>query len=165
MQRHFTASTFVINSKNQVLLLWHKKAQKWMPPGGHIDEHELPEDAAKRECKEETGIDVEIIGDAMETDLFAANPSEGRMLKKPIAFLLETIEERPAHHEPAHEHMDFVYLAKPIDETQMLMLQESEGEEVRWFTRNDVENIPQNMIYANVSSLILQSLPKVSLTA
>lgn len=156
MIRHFTASAFVIDSQNRVLLLWHKKAQKWMPPGGHVDENELPEDAAKRECKEETGLDVEIICDPSD-DLFAANPGEGRMLKKPIAFLLETIEARPAYHEPAHEHMDFVYLAKPIDETQMLMLQEAEGEEVRWFTKEEVKQFKNDEIYANVRSSIIKA--------
>lgn len=156
MQRHFTASAFVFDSKHRVLLLWHKKAQKWMPPGGHVDENELPEDAARRECKEETGLDVEIIGDPSD-DLFFANPAEGRMLKKPIAFLLEEIEARPAHNEPAHQHMDFVYLAKPIDETQMLMLQETEGEDVRWFTKEEVEQLKDNEIYANVRSSIIKT--------
>lgn len=149
MIRHFTASAFVIDSQKRVLLLWHKKSQKWMPPGGHIDENELPEDAAVRECKEETGIDVEIVNETQD-DLFAANPAEGRILRRPVFFLLETIEARPAHNEPAHEHMDFVYLAKPIDETQTLTLAEHEGEELRWFTKEEVMRIPDGEIFANV---------------
>ncbi|UPA22952.1 NUDIX domain-containing protein [Candidatus Peribacteria bacterium] len=154
MIRHFTASAFVVDSQKRILLLWHKKAQKWMPPGGHIDENELPEDAAKRECKEETGLDVEITGDAQD-NLFATNPAEGRILKKPFAFLLETIEARPAHNEPAHEHMDFVYLARPVDEDQVLTLEENEGEELRWFTADEVQAIPDEKIYSNVRGFIL----------
>lgn len=66
MQRHFTASAFVLDSKKRVLLLWHKKLQRRMPPGGHVDHDEIPEETAKRECKEETGLDVEIVGDEKE---------------------------------------------------------------------------------------------------
>ena len=88
MNRHFTATAFVIDSNKRVLLLWHRRLERWMPPGGHVDEDETPEDAAKRECKEETNLDVEIVGDAQD-DLFVGNPDEGRMLKKPIAMLLE----------------------------------------------------------------------------
>lgn len=128
-----------------------------MPPGGHVDEDELPEDAARRECKEETGLDVEIISDSQQ-DYFLENASEGRILKKPIAFLLETIEARPDHNEPAHEHMDFVYLARPMDENQPLQLMESEGEELRWFTATEVQALPPESVFANVRAFILAFL-------
>jgi 8-oxo-dGTP diphosphatase len=35
----------------------------WEFPGGKVEPDEMPEDAAVRECLEETGIDVEIIGE------------------------------------------------------------------------------------------------------
>ncbi|MBI3619133.1 NUDIX domain-containing protein [Candidatus Peregrinibacteria bacterium] len=158
MHKHFTATAFVIDSRKRTLLLWHKRLQRWMPPGGHIDQNETPEDAAKRECKEETGMNVEIIGENGE-DLFAANPEEGRMLKKPIALLLENIPENIERNEPAHQHMDFLYIARPIDESQILKLAEEEGREMRWFTRGEIEKLDEAMeIFANVKGYILEIL-------
>ncbi len=155
MIRHFTATAFVLDSHHRVLLLWHKRLARWMPPGGHVDADETPEDAARRECKEETGLDVEIIGEPQD-DLFAANPHEGRMLKKPIALLLENIPESKQRNEPAHQHMDFLYLAKMLDESQTMTLLESEGRELRWFTREEIEALNERTeIFSNVKHYAL----------
>ncbi|PIR48914.1 nucleoside triphosphate hydrolase [Candidatus Peregrinibacteria bacterium CG10_big_fil_rev_8_21_14_0_10_55_24] len=158
MPRHFTATAFVVDSQNRTLLLKHRRLSRWMPPGGHIDPDETPEETARRECREETGLDVEIIGDA-QGDLFTRNPTEGQMLKKPIAMLLENIPASQERNEPAHQHMDFVYLARPIDEGQMLTLAEEEGEEVRWFTREDIAALDEKTeIFSNVKAYILSLL-------
>lgn len=158
MQKHFTATAFVIDSQNRALLLWHKRLGRWMPPGGHIDENETPEDAAKRECKEETGLDVEIVGD-QQTDLFEKNPDEGCMLKKPIAMLLENIPESKERNEPAHLHMDFLFIAKPLDETQVITLQEAESERMQWFTKEDIAALDETTeIFSNVKEYILNVL-------
>jgi 8-oxo-dGTP pyrophosphatase MutT (NUDIX family) len=128
-----------------------------MPPGGHIDENETPEDAARRECKEETQLDVDIVGDP-QNDLFAADPSEGKMLKKPIAMLLEEIPAIPALNAPAHQHMDFLFIAKPLDETQAASIDKNESDHMRWFSREDVEKLDPKEIFANVKAYILQIL-------
>ncbi len=158
MIRHFTATALVIDSRKRALLLWHKRLQRWMPPGGHVDPDETPEEAARRECKEETGLDVEIIGCEQE-DLFSENPHEGRMLKQPIALLLENIPESKERSEAAHQHMDFVYRAKPRDETQELCLLEEEGTELRWFTIEEITALdPSREIFANVQQLLREAL-------
>ncbi len=154
MIRHFTATAFVIDSHKRCLLLWHKRLQRWMPPGGHVDENELPEDCAKRECKEETGLDVEIIGDVQD-DLFVENKHEGHMLKKPIALLLENIPASEERGEPAHEHMDFLYRARLVDETQALILDENEGSALRWFTLSEIQVLKEDTeIFSNVKRYI-----------
>lgn len=158
MKRHFTATAFIIDSEKRTLLLWHKRLNRWMPPGGHIDPDETPEDAAKRECKEETNLDVEIIGDP-QGDLFTKNRSEGHMLTKPIAMLLEEIPASPELGEPAHQHMDFLFIAKPLDASQALKLAEEESSTMRWFTKSEIELLSTDTeIFANVKAHLLQVL-------
>lgn len=153
MDKHFTASTFVVDSRNRVLLMWHKRLERWMPPGGHVDENELPEETAKRECKEETGLDVEIVGDT-QPDVFGPHSDEGRMMKKPFAMLLENIPASPSRGEPAHLHMDFLYRAKPVDEGAMLTMQPDEMDELRWFTLEEIDAIDDAKIFKNVRTYI-----------
>jgi ADP-ribose pyrophosphatase YjhB (NUDIX family) len=61
IQNRFTSTGFVINDSNEILMIKHKKLGKWMPPGGHVDENELPCDAVLREVYEETGVRAQII--------------------------------------------------------------------------------------------------------
>ncbi len=158
MKKHFTATAFIVDTQNRTLLLWHKRLQRWMPPGGHVDPNETPEETARRECKEETGMDVEIVGDAQD-DLFNENPQEGTMLKKPIAMLLENIPACPERDEPEHQHMDFLFLARPLDDEQELTLAEEEGEEMRWFTKEDIAKLDESHeIFSNVKTYILSVL-------
>jgi len=152
MIRHFTATAFVTDDENRALLMWHHKLNRWMPMGGHIDENELPEDAAKRECKEETGLDIEILGEDT-TDLFKGENAEGCMLKKPFAMLLENIPEHGSH--PAHQHMDFLFRAKMINPSQQTNLDEKEGKELKWFTRKEIEALSDEEIFVNVRRYVL----------
>ena len=46
MVNHFTATGFVFNESGKILMIKHKKLGVWLPPGGHIDENELPCKAA-----------------------------------------------------------------------------------------------------------------------
>ena len=46
--RHFTVAVFVV-WEGKVLLHFHRKLGMWLPPGGHIEEGELPDEAAVRE--------------------------------------------------------------------------------------------------------------------
>ena len=63
MERHFNVTVYVVNDEGKFLFIRHKKLQKWLPPGGHIDENEIPDIAALREVKEETSLNVELQGE------------------------------------------------------------------------------------------------------
>lgn len=56
-----SVSAVVFNrEKNQILVVKRRDAPIWILPGGGVDPGERPEEAAIREVKEETGIDVVI---------------------------------------------------------------------------------------------------------
>jgi 8-oxo-dGTP pyrophosphatase MutT (NUDIX family) len=97
--RHFTVAVFVVHA-GRVLLHYHRKLGRWLPPGGHIEDDELPDDAAIREVLEETGVQVRLIG---ERGLALEQP---RQLVVPAGIQLENIY-------PGHQHIDLVYFALP----------------------------------------------------
>lgn len=54
---HITGSAFIVSSDlKDALLILHKKYDKWVAPGGHVDPNENSLDAAKRESGEEVGL-------------------------------------------------------------------------------------------------------------
>ena len=46
---------------DRFLMVWNEKRQGWEMPGGHVEEGETSEQAAKREFIEESGYDIEIV--------------------------------------------------------------------------------------------------------
>lgn len=46
---------------NKVLLVDHKKAQLWLPSGGHVERGEHPKETVKREILEELGIQADFL--------------------------------------------------------------------------------------------------------
>lgn len=59
---HLVSYFIVIDSQtNELLLVDHKKAELWLPPGGHVELNEHPKETVKREAKEELGIDAEFL--------------------------------------------------------------------------------------------------------
>ncbi len=130
MQRQFTATVFILDDA-KTLLLFHKKHLKWMPPGGHVEANETPSDAAKREAFEETGVIVEFV--TQENVWFDDSPN-AKSIERPHHVLLETIPATAK--EPAHEHIDFCYIARPIS-----IEQAAEAHEMRWFSYEEVDNL------------------------
>jgi hypothetical protein len=54
-------SYFVIfdQAKEKILLVDHKKAELWLPSGGHVEIDEDPTDTVTRECMEELSISAD----------------------------------------------------------------------------------------------------------
>ena len=102
--RDFTVAVFVVHG-GRLLLHQHRKLGKWLPPGGHIEANELPDEAAVREVMEETGLSVRLVGGrGLPTDY----PDQPIQLVVPAGIQLEFISKD-------HEHIDLVYFAVPQD--------------------------------------------------
>ncbi|MEH7454460.1 NUDIX hydrolase [Gottfriedia acidiceleris] len=82
-----SAATIVINDQNEILLI--KGPQRdWEMPGGQVEEGESLKEAAIRETKEESGIDIEVlkfcgvfqnVSGSICNTLFLAKPIGGRL--------------------------------------------------------------------------------------
>ena len=124
--RHFCASTYVINPDNKkVLLVTHKDFNKWLQPGGHIEENETPEEAAIREVYEETGIKATLIGERF--------PREDDMIR-PLGVQCNRKEN-------GDRMIDILYVGKPNNPDAPLKLND-ESEDIGWFSRQDLEEMP-----------------------
>ena len=62
-KRHLVVYCVVIDrNSGKILLVDHRKARLWLPPGGHVDVGENPLTTAKRECVEELGCELGVMG-------------------------------------------------------------------------------------------------------
>lgn len=124
LTRDWTATVFIVHDQ-RTLLLHHRKLNLWLPPGGHVDPHELPHCAAIREAREETGFEIELLGDH-ERDLGGA-----LLLPQPLCVLLEDIT-------PDHQHIDLIYVGRissgELDHAA------AEHHAARWFTEAELDD-------------------------
>jgi 8-oxo-dGTP pyrophosphatase MutT (NUDIX family) len=131
----FTASVYIVHD-NKVLLHMHKKLHIWLQPGGHIELDEDPNETAVREAKEETGLDVVLVGDVHSYD----SPYNARELIPP-KFLNRHFFDT-TH---THEHVDLCYFARPLTDVSKAQ-PEVEGANIRWFTREEIEKNEFNIV-------------------
>lgn len=127
MNKEFTATAYIVKD-NKVLLLYHAKHQKWLPPGGHIEPNETPVEAVKREVLEETGLGIEII----KQENVWVSEWNASSFERPYLCLLENI---PAYKDRVeHQHMDFIYVARPNGKSV-----NSLPENCQWFSLEDLK--------------------------
>src|SRR5467141_2844570 len=120
----FTVAIFVVH-QSKVLLIHHRKLDKWLPLGGHVELDEDPEQAALREVKEESGLEVELIGERPPT-----SGAGTRALIAPRFLDIHRITD-------THEHIGMIYWARPRD--GKLTLSPTEHHDIRWCSPADLD--------------------------
>lgn len=130
--RDFTVAVFVVRN-DRVLIMLHPKLGMLLPPGGHIEPDELPDQAALREVREETSLHVRLVG---ERALSVDQPAQ---LVRPEGIQLEDIA-------PGHQHIDLIYFAVPLGASEPIP---GDGvTHLKWYT-------PEQLVAAGASEEIV----------
>lgn len=115
---HMTGSAWIINENaDAVLLVHHKKLDRWLQPGGHADGEENIINVSSKEAKEETGLSS-------------------------LRLVNENIFDIDIHHIPEHKdvkshlHHDIRFLFQADHSEEIVVSNESN--EVAWFPLDQV---------------------------
>jgi 8-oxo-dGTP pyrophosphatase MutT (NUDIX family) len=122
----FTVAIFVVRD-GEVLLIHHRKLDKWLPLGGHVELDEDPEQAAVREAREESGLDIELLGERPPT----TEPGT-RALIAPRFLDIHRITD-------THEHIGMIYWARPRSGETTLAT--AEHYHIRWCSTSDLDQL------------------------
>jgi len=118
---HFTASAWIVDkAKQNTLLIFHKKLQMWIQPGGHADGETDLSNVAYKEAVEETGI------------------KSLRLVSNEIFDF--DITPIPAHKDTAaHSHLDARYVIEADINEQIMESDETAG--AKWFSIETISDI------------------------
>ena len=127
-REHFCGSGWVLSKNyNRVLLINHKKFNRWMQLGGHVFNEEDILSTAIREVKEESGIDsLELLGSIFDVDV-------------------HWIEESSL--EPSHFHYDIRFLFRSLSLTDVYQTNQVEGK-LKWFALSELQLMEESLTYS-----------------
>jgi 8-oxo-dGTP pyrophosphatase MutT (NUDIX family) len=130
---HITASCFIVDG-DRLLLHHHRRLNRWLQMGGHVEADEDPSSAALREGAEESGL-----GD--------------------LAFAVDGIFDLDVHlipaakGEPEHRHFDVRYAARTAT-PDAVVLDRAESNELAWVPLDRAEAIMREA----ASSRVIQKI-------
>lgn len=112
------AAVAIFDTEGRLLLMKRADNDTWCLPGGLVEPHESPSNAAIRETREETGLAVQIV-DLVDANYIHVEERQGTKRTNP------------------HEHVHFVYLAENTGGSLELS---AEGESLDYWP---IEEVPE----------------------
>lgn len=110
---HFTASCYILDGAARMLLHHHRRLNRWLQMGGHVEGDEEPSRAALREGIEESGLhDLRLAEGIFDLDVHTIPAAKG---------------------EPEHAHFDVRYVAR-TEAPHAIALDRAESHELAWVT-------------------------------
>ncbi|MFB6076636.1 MAG: NUDIX hydrolase [Candidatus Nanohaloarchaea archaeon] len=141
--RDFVAGTLIVDD-GEVLLVNHTKLGMWLQPGGHVEPGETPDETARRETLEETGIEAAFHPSLLPPEA----PGDSYNLPEPFRVNLHRIRD-------GHWHCSMLYLATVQGSGAATHADEHDG--LKWFSRGDLADdlydIPANLRQAAIDAI------------
>ncbi len=140
MRYEYAVNVFVFNSDYTSLLFIRRDkppfAGQFLPPGGHVELGENPLEAAVREVREETGLEIEVM------DFRPGSPivldSRTIRMPEPIRVQMEYIDRH-------HKHVDFILMGEVTGGSDRIP--DTFKEQVKWVSVNELKDMemPRNV--------------------
>lgn len=117
---HITASCYIVDPGGRLLLHHHRRLDRWLQMGGHVESSELTFEAALREGREESGLaDLMLDGGILDVDVHAIPASKG---------------------DPLHHHFDVRYIAR-TSAPDSVSMHPDESNDLAWVTLARAEQL------------------------
>ena len=134
---HITASCYIVDPGGRLLLHHHRRLDRWLQMGGHVEADELTPDAALREAREESGLgDLLLESRILDVDVHAIPASKG---------------------DPLHHHFDVRYVARTAA-PHSISIDPNESNDLAWVTLARAEEL----MNAPESSRVIRKLGALS---
>jgi 8-oxo-dGTP diphosphatase len=147
MYKQFASGYLVHEGK--VLLVHNKSNNKWVPPGGHLENDETPDQAVIREVKEETSLDVEII---------SAYPSafsgDNNSTPIPMPFHLDVVRE-----DFDSPRIGYYFYVRTKGNPEKIILLDSEAYSFGWFSESEINNLKTYNQVKALAKFVLRNYP------
>lgn len=151
-QHDLTASAFIVRTDGKeprVLLHMHKKLNRWLHMGGHVELHENPWQAVIHEIREESGYELDQL-ELLQPRHTITDLHDDYSVAHPLPCILAT---HPYGHED-HFHTDMSYVFVTAREPRH-RVGKDESNVIRLFTKQEIKKLSADELYQDMRVKLL----------